>query len=121
MKHGILPGILCLVSSRRYPGQFTDTKEEEALTDPTIYVYDKCTWDVKPSAYGKERFQVFIGDEFRKPKVLTKKDFRELDEEDRENLSGISRSKSRKNSTKTSSKRCAKLPGFQRWPGSRLS
>jgi hypothetical protein len=86
MKHGILPGILCLVSSRRYPGQFTDTKEEEALTDPTIYVYDKCTWDVKPGVYSGKRFKVFIGDEFRKPKVLNKKDFRELDAEDREGL-----------------------------------
>ncbi len=86
MKHGVLPGILCLVSSRRYPGQFTDVKEEEAETDPTIYVYDKCTWDVKPSAYGKKRFKVFVGDEFRKPKVLTNKDFRDLDEEDRELL-----------------------------------
>jgi len=86
MKHGVLPGILCLVSSRRYPGQFTDIKEEEARTDPTIYVYDKCTWHVKPGAYGKERFKVFVGDEFRKPKVLSKEDFRGLDKEDRKRL-----------------------------------
>ena len=48
-KQGKLPGILCLVSSKRYPGQFTDLKEEEAKRDPTIYIYDYCVWEVKPS------------------------------------------------------------------------
>lgn len=28
--NGKLPGMLCMVSSRRYPGQFTDKKEAEA-------------------------------------------------------------------------------------------
>lgn len=71
MKQGKLPGILCLVSSRKYPGQFTDTKEEEARTDPTIYVYDKRVWEVKPEgSFGPERFRVFIGDESRRPRVL---------------------------------------------------
>ncbi len=30
MKKGKLPGVFCLVSSKRYPGQFTDIKTEEA-------------------------------------------------------------------------------------------
>jgi len=68
---GTLPGILCLVSSKRYPGQFTDRKQEEALTDPTIYVFDKRVWEVKPEGtFGRERFRVFIGDETRKPRIL---------------------------------------------------
>lgn len=58
MEKGKLPGILCLVSSKRYPGQFTDTKELEAKEDPTIYVYDKRVWELKPDAYGTERFRV---------------------------------------------------------------
>jgi hypothetical protein len=67
---GSTPGLLCLVSSRRYPGQFTDTKEEEAKTDPTIYVYDKCVWDVKPSGtFTSGYFNVFIGDASRRPRI----------------------------------------------------
>lgn len=72
MTQGKLPGILCLVSSKKYPGQFTDQKEEEAKTDPTIYIYDKRVWDVKPAGtFAQEGwFFVFIGDEMQKPRVL---------------------------------------------------
>jgi hypothetical protein len=83
-----LPGMLCLVSSRKYPGQFTDRKEEEAKTNKRIYVYDKRLWEVRPNRYGMftgklpqwvlDRygedcplsFQVFVGDATRKPHVL---------------------------------------------------
>lgn len=70
MKKGDLPGMLCLVSSRNYPGQFTDKKEAEAKTNPRIYVYDKRRWDVTPDQFGEERFQVFIGDQTRKPFIV---------------------------------------------------
>lgn len=82
MEMGKLPGILCLVSSRKYPGQFTDVKEEEAKTDPTIFVYDKCVWDIKPEKYSGVRFSMFIGDETRKPYVMTKAEARDLPEDD---------------------------------------
>jgi hypothetical protein len=77
MKQGELPGLLCLVSSRRYPGQFTDKKEEEARAQlaefgkTNIYIYDVRPWEVKPEGtYGPERFKVFIGDVSRKPCVI---------------------------------------------------
>ncbi|QHJ74583.1 hypothetical protein VH22019_00019 [Vibrio phage VH2_2019] len=71
MKGGHVAGLLCLVSSRKYPGQFTDKKEEEAKKDGTIYVYDKCTWDIKPEGtFTGEWFKVFVGDGTRKPKIL---------------------------------------------------
>jgi hypothetical protein len=70
MEAGNLPGILCLVSSKKYPGQFTDLKMEEAKRDKTIYVYDKCVWDIKPWAFKKGWFHVFTGDLARKPRVL---------------------------------------------------
>lgn len=74
-KLGSTPGLLCLVSSRRYPGQFTDTKEEEAKTDPTIYVYDKCVWDVKPEGtFTSGYFPVFVGDQSRQPRVIRDKE-----------------------------------------------
>lgn len=70
MQLGSLPGMLCLVSSRNYPGQFTDRKEEEARTNPRIYVYDKRIWELRPDRFCGEKFQVFIGDATRKPRVL---------------------------------------------------
>jgi hypothetical protein len=83
MEQGKLPGVLCLVSSRKYPGQFTDIKEEEAKTDPTIYIYDKCTWDIRPEAYCGERFNMFCGDETRKPYIMESADFKKLPKDDR--------------------------------------
>jgi hypothetical protein len=68
---GKLPGILCLVSSKKYPGQFTDQKMDEAKKDPTIYVYDKRVWDIKPTSFGsKGWFHVFAGDMTRKPRII---------------------------------------------------
>lgn len=82
MQQGKLPGILCLVSSKKYPGQFTDVKEEEAKTDPTIYIYDKRVWDVKPDGtFTAGWFYVFIGDLARKPRVLAEDEV--VDEKDR--------------------------------------
>lgn len=79
---GRLPGLLCVVSSRRYPGQFTDIKEQEAAKElaekgrTSIYVFDKRVWEVK-DGFSKEMFAVFLGDEARRPRIL------EIGEEDR--------------------------------------
>jgi hypothetical protein len=76
MQMGALPGMLCLVSSRNYPGQFTDRKEAEARGQhrrqgyTTIYVYDKVQWDLRPERFCGDWFHVFIGDETRKPRIL---------------------------------------------------
>ena len=76
MRKGKMPGILCLVSSKRYPGQFTDEKELERQKEiddtgsSTIYLYDKRSWDIKPDDYGDEVFHVFVGDESRKPRIM---------------------------------------------------
>lgn len=70
MQLGTLPGLLCLVSSRNYPGQFTDKKEVEARTNPRIYVYDKRLWEIRPERFVGDRFRVFVGDETRKPYIL---------------------------------------------------
>jgi hypothetical protein len=66
-----LPGLLCLVSSKKVPGQFTDQKEEEARVNGRIYVYSKRVWEVKPEGtYSGEYFSVFVGDGSRQPRVL---------------------------------------------------
>ena len=72
-------GILCLVSSKRYPGEFTDKKLEEAKTDPTIYVYDKRVWDVKPKGTFKGYFPLYTGDGLNKPKILTEEEAKKED------------------------------------------
>jgi len=84
---GKLPGILCLVSSRRYPGQFTDEKEDERMREiaengfSTIYLYDHVVWDIKPWAFSEERFNVFIGDKTRQANIVEEKE--EVDPADR--------------------------------------
>jgi hypothetical protein len=98
---GNLPGMLCLVSSRNYPGQFTDIKEAEARTNPRIYVYDKRLWELRPERFGFHTgrrsqtlvdlhgpdypfwFHVFKGDETRKPRILTDIELEEISPEDR--------------------------------------
>ena len=61
MQLGQLPGMLCLVSSRNYPGQFTDKKEEEARRNPRIYIYDKRLWEIRPERFSGEKFQMSTG------------------------------------------------------------
>lgn len=71
MRGGRLPGLLCLVGSKRYPGQFTDQRVAAAATDPTIFVYDRRTWDVLPEdRFSGKWFSVFIGDTHRQPRIL---------------------------------------------------
>ena len=74
---GRLPGMVCLVSSKRYPGEFTNRKqlearEELACTGKTgIFVYDRTLWQIKPpGTYGEKRFKLFLGDVSRKPCIL---------------------------------------------------
>lgn len=75
MRKGELPGLLCLVSSKRYPGQFTDQKVKEAEQDSTIYIYDKRTWEVLPEdRFSGHWFKVFIGDQARQPQILGEDD-----------------------------------------------
>jgi hypothetical protein len=74
MKMGVLPGLLCLVSSKNYPGGLTDRKVEEARTNKLIYVYEKRVWDIKPYDFKPERFRVFAGDPTRHPRILTDED-----------------------------------------------
>ena len=78
---GEMPGMLCLVSSRNYPGELTDVIEMRARTNPRIYVYDKRLWEIRPERYENERFRVFVGDETRKPRVLLDEDVVPIEDE----------------------------------------
>jgi hypothetical protein len=74
---GKMFGLLCLVSSKRYPGEFTDQKAAESKKQLSetgrtdIYVYDRRLWEVKPDdTYCGDWFRVFCGDAAHKPRVL---------------------------------------------------
>lgn len=74
---GRYPGLFCLISSKQYPGEFTDRMIDRARRDierdgeTHIYVYDKRRWEVKPDQFKDAKwFRVFIGDETRKPRIL---------------------------------------------------
>ena len=84
-----LPGVLCLGSSKQYPGEFTDKKYAEMQADvelkgfSRIYYCDKRTWDTaEDGTFSDEWFYVFIGDESRQPRIL--KDGETYAEEDKE-------------------------------------
>jgi hypothetical protein len=77
MFKGELPGMLCLVSSKQYPGEFTDRKIKERdkelreKGESRIFVYDKREWEVKdPEKFTGQWFTLFLGDEVRKPRIL---------------------------------------------------
>ena len=77
LKNGRIPGMLCLVSSAQYQGQFTDKKIAEAKQqgeNTKIFVFDKRIWEVKPDRYSKKTFAVFVGDSSRRPRILTPKE-----------------------------------------------
>lgn len=73
---GQLPGMMFLVSSKRYPGEFTDRKMDEARAEiaatgkTRIFVYDKKIWEVQPHKFCGKKFNVFTGDEVRSPRIL---------------------------------------------------
>jgi len=74
-RKGKVPGILFLVSSSRYPDDFTEQKAKESVmcggTDPTIYVYSHSQWSSKGREHFlPESFRVQIGNDKVRSKIL---------------------------------------------------
>lgn len=74
---GRVPGMLCLVGSANYAGQFTDRKREERDRqlardgESSIYIFDKRPWEIQPSdRFSPKRFSVFLGDGTRRPRII---------------------------------------------------
>ena len=64
-------GMIFIVSSRRFEGQFTDQLEAEFEDDPHAYTYCHTAWSINPERFdGKQWFNVFKGDKMRPPRVL---------------------------------------------------
>lgn len=79
-KQGKLPGILFVVSSSRFPDDFTELKAAEAAMcggkDAGIYVYSHSQWSAKPrDTFLAEEFKVLIGTENIRSKIITEGDY----------------------------------------------
>lgn len=74
MSHGRMPVKIFVVSSRVYPGEFTERLEHDAKTDPGIFVRSYSLWDVKPDQYSDKRFKVEVATAETRSRVLTDSD-----------------------------------------------
>jgi hypothetical protein len=60
-----------MISSARYPSDFTERKKTEALTDRRIFVRDYAAWETRPaSSYMPGRLQIEVGDTTKRSRVL---------------------------------------------------
>jgi hypothetical protein len=70
-QRGMLPGHLWMISSARYPNDFTERKAAEAQTDTSIFVRQYTAWDTKPKQYFMTTtFKVEVGDITRRSRIL---------------------------------------------------
>lgn len=72
---GNLPGILYLISSSRYPDDFTEVKAAESRMmggpDDKIYVWSKSLWDSKGRHnFMDQEFRVMLGDERTRARIM---------------------------------------------------
>jgi hypothetical protein len=77
IKKGKLPGVLFLISSSRFPDDFTEKKAKEAMgwggTDPSIFVYSIANWEAKRrDTFSAEEFRVLVGNTVIRSKILAK-------------------------------------------------
>lgn len=75
MNKGKLPGTLFLVSSSRYPDDFTEVKAAEAVSqggqDKEIFVLSQSLWEGRGrDKYLPEEFRVLVGNERQRPRIL---------------------------------------------------
>lgn len=70
-RHGKLPGMMIVVSSKQTRDDFTAKRIRESKDDPTVFVRDYATWHVKPDGiYSKETFHVMVGNDLVPSKIL---------------------------------------------------
>lgn len=74
VKRGNLPGILFVISSTRFPDDFTEQRASLSTmrggTDPKIYVYHHSRWSANPSQFSTETFTVQVGSSTFPSRVL---------------------------------------------------
>ena len=69
--NGKLPGLMCLVSSRRASTDWLEKHMETVRNDAHVHISDFAIWEVKPpEIYSGKTFRVAIGDRFRPSRIL---------------------------------------------------
>ncbi len=82
LKRGKLPGMLIMLSSANYPGDFTDKKKEEAKENKQIFILDYPLWGPKPAGtYMEKKFWISMGTENQAPKIIEDEIDAELEQE----------------------------------------
>lgn len=69
-KAGKLPGVFCIVSSKRRVDDFTERRLRQAANDPTVFAREYAIWDVKTDDFAKEKFKVLVGNELVRSRIL---------------------------------------------------
>ncbi len=68
---GKIPGHMWVASSARFPGDFTERLEQDAKTNPKIFVRHYAIWDTKPAEQmRREKARVEVGDLTRQSRIL---------------------------------------------------
>ena len=70
-ERGRLPGHVWLISSAKFPDDFTERKKVEALSNPKIFICDYKAWETRPKTrYIQQNFKVEVGDKTHHSRVL---------------------------------------------------
>ena len=70
-RHGKLPGMLFVVSSKKTLDDFTAKRVRESKNNPHVFVRDYALWDIKPEDYySAEKFYVVCGNEQTPSRIL---------------------------------------------------
>jgi len=77
MVSGKLPGILCVLSSANLQDDFTERRLREAADDPKVFYREYALWDMDRGNFAKDTFEVLVGNEMARSRILTKGELRE--------------------------------------------
>ncbi len=73
-KHGKLPGMLFIVSSKKTMDDFTARRVRESANDSSVFVRDYALWDVKPEDhYSPNKFYVVVGNDQTPSRIIKDK------------------------------------------------
>lgn len=71
-RHGRVPGILFVVSSKKVRDDFTARRIRDSKEDPSIFVRDYALWDVRPEEYyNAKKFTVLCGNEKTPSRIVS--------------------------------------------------
>jgi len=89
---GHVPGILCVISSKKTTTDFLEAHIESVKNDPHTHIcggkngYSQ--WDVRPEAFSKERFYVFVGSSKTASRIISDEE-KKLYPEDSPNIIAV--------------------------------